>query len=139
MKSRVLNSNHKHYDTYSKLGIYQPWIDSFQEFYNHIGKRPSKKHSIDRINNFLGYFPGNVRWVKQAIQTRNKGNNVKIEFQGKVWLLCDLAKDKKVPQKLVRTRLNQGMNIEDALYPYNYRTNKRVRKYRDQVRPKYVI
>ena len=41
-------------------------------FIRHVGLRPSPKHSLDRINNDLGYQPGNVRWATIDVQNSNK-------------------------------------------------------------------
>lgn len=44
---------------------------TFENFLTDIGSRPTSKHSIDRINNMKGYFPGNVRWATATEQMRN--------------------------------------------------------------------
>lgn len=78
MKGRCLNKSDRKYPDYGGRGITvcQEWIDSFEAFYSHIGKRPSKKHSLDRIENENGYEPGNVRWATIIEQNNNKRNNV---------------------------------------------------------------
>lgn len=43
----------------------------FAAFFAHVGERPSKAHSLDRIDNNGHYEPGNVRWVTQKEQMRN--------------------------------------------------------------------
>lgn len=63
-------------DKYMGIEIYPEWRDSFVAFYEHIGEYPedsSEDWSIDRIDNDLGYIPGNVRWATCAQQARNKG------------------------------------------------------------------
>jgi hypothetical protein len=45
---------------------------SFMEFFSEIGLRPSKKHSVDRIDNDRGYERGNVRWATKSQQERNR-------------------------------------------------------------------
>lgn len=51
------------------------WRHNFMAFYNHVGKRPSPKHSIDRIDNNSDYRPGNVRWATYHEQMNNKRTN----------------------------------------------------------------
>ena len=60
-----------------------------------------------------------------SIQQRNRGRfNVTLHWEGEDLLLCDLAKKVGISQKLLRTRLAQGMLLQDAVIAWNYCTNK---------------
>jgi hypothetical protein len=45
---------------------------SYEVFLNHIGRRPSSKHSLDRIDNEGHYEVGNVKWSTKSEQMRNR-------------------------------------------------------------------
>lgn len=62
------------YARYGGRGIFvcDEWRNSFESFISHVGMRPSKNHSIDRIDNDKGYFPGNCRWATVEQQSTNK-------------------------------------------------------------------
>lgn len=94
MIQRTVNSsyNYKNEMTYGedfiqgKL-IEESWVDDPWEFYKEIGEKPSKKHSIDRIDNTLGYIKGNVKWSNKSEQSFNRRQisdlpNITIQHKG---------------------------------------------------------
>lgn len=72
IKDRCFRIKNKHYKDYGGRGIsmYEGWRHDFLAFYNYVGPRPKGK-SIDRIDNNMGYFPGNVRWATAKQQMNN--------------------------------------------------------------------
>lgn len=72
IKRRCLNPNESGYAYYSRVGICDRWRDSFEAFLADMGKKPSSRHSIDRIDNERGYEPGNCRWATSKQQARNR-------------------------------------------------------------------
>ena len=74
MKDRCDLPSHRSYPNYGGRGIFvcERWRDSFLDFLKDVGKRPSNKYSLDRIDNNKGYFPDNCRWTTQDIQTANR-------------------------------------------------------------------
>jgi hypothetical protein len=73
MRQRCNNPNDKRYVDWGGRGIRvcAEW-DDFGVFITDVGKRPSPKHSLDRMDNDGNYEPGNVRWVLASDQALNK-------------------------------------------------------------------
>ncbi len=86
MIKRCYSPKEKSYSIYGGrgIGVYEDWRHSFASFYKHIGDRPTKKHSLDRIDNDKDYAPGNVRWANKTVQGFNRGNfkNNTLGFKG---------------------------------------------------------
>lgn len=83
------------YASYGAKGIdiYQEWYESAEKFIAYVGQPPTSGHSLDRIDNTKGYFPGNIRWATDEQQANNKSNNVIVNFRGKTYTLSQLAKE----------------------------------------------
>lgn len=94
MIARCHNPSEPVFKHYGDRGIKvcDEWRNDFMAFYNHVGKRPSPKHSIDRKNNDSNYEPGNVRWATCCEQMNNKRTNHKITIHGWTMNLCQWAK-----------------------------------------------
>ncbi len=73
MISRCHSPTNIRYCDYGGRGInvFPEWQTSIVAFVAHMGPRPSKHHSVDRINNDGNYEPGNVRWATPVQQARN--------------------------------------------------------------------
>lgn len=91
MITRCFKEGSTGYDKYGGVGITvnPEWVDKqtgFQAFIEHIGERPSEKHTIDRFPNRKGnYEPGNVRWATRLEQGYNKDfdqTNTKSKYRG---------------------------------------------------------
>lgn len=72
MKQRCLNPSNAGYERYGGRGITvcDRWME-FGNFYVDMGSRPGPEYSIDRINVYGNYEPGNCRWATPLEQQRN--------------------------------------------------------------------
>lgn len=73
MLARCRNPNDKHFKDYGGRGIKvcERWENSFSNFLDDLGLRPSLLHSLDRENNDGHYEPSNCRWATKKQQIRN--------------------------------------------------------------------
>lgn len=83
IKTRCLNPNSPAYKYYGGRGIKicDRWLgdDGYINFLKDMGRRPSKKHSVDRINVDGNYEPGNCRWATAIDQANNKRKRFSVD------------------------------------------------------------
>src|SRR5258708_6917605 len=73
MKSRCYQPSAPKHPIYirKKIIVCNRWLHNFSAFFADMGKRPSRKYSLDRINNDGDYEPGNCRWATSMEQSHN--------------------------------------------------------------------
>lgn len=78
MRQRCNNKNNPAFRYYGGRGVFVcgQW-DDYRVFLSDMGRRPSKKHSLDRINPFGNYTPENCRWATILEQRRNRRDSKK--------------------------------------------------------------
>lgn len=74
-------SERKHYAD-EGITVCPDWAESFLAFAEAVGEPPTREHTLDRIDNDKGYWPGNVRWATLKEQANNTSSNVFIEMNG---------------------------------------------------------
>jgi hypothetical protein len=114
MKKRCLSKDHKAYKNYGGRGILicKSWENSFENFIKDMGERPSKNHSIERINNELGYSKDNCKWATKKEQARNIRSNRIIEFNGIEKCLAEWAEIIGVSWQNLFYKLSISKNYE---------------------------
>lgn len=117
MKARCNNPNSAKFHRYGAAGVKvcREWNQSFETFLLDMGERPSLGHTLDRIDNAIGYQPGNVRWATAIEQGRNRTNNRLLTHRGKTQTLCEWAAEVGIHRRTVLSRLAAGKSVAEAL------------------------
>ena len=103
---RCFKTDLPYYHRYGGRGI-KPCIglNTFDGFIAGVGRRPSNKHTLDRIDNDGGYWCGrcpecvlngwplNMRWATRKEQARNTRNNRMISWNGRTQCLAAWAEE----------------------------------------------
>lgn len=119
MKDRCFNPSNPEYSAYGGRGIVvcDAWRRSFTRFLDDMGERPSRGHSIDRINNDRGYEPQNCRWATRQEQDRNRRNVRLVEYCGAMMTIREAVKSAGNVTVLAtaRWRIKRGWPISEAV------------------------
>jgi hypothetical protein len=118
LKKRCTRPDRPDWPNYGGRGITvcERWQD-FSAFASDMGPRPSKRHSIERINNDGNYEPGNCRWATQKEQANNIRRNVRFNFDGEFLSLEQLTQrmTANIGPKALFWRLKSGWPVHLAL------------------------
>lgn len=120
MKYRCLNPNMHHHHRYGGRGITicDRWLgdDGFAHFVEDMGERPSKKYTVERIDNDGDYCPENCKWATRAEQALNRSTGRTHIWNGVEYTLADLSKATGVSKERLRHRIcRAGWSVEDAV------------------------
>jgi hypothetical protein len=115
MKQRCNQPAHKHYSNYGGRGIKvcARW-NQYANFLEDMGERPAN-HSLDRLDNSVGYSPVNCRWATRTEQNRNNSQNRNITFDGQTKCLSEWCEILNLNYARVYARLFKlKWKVEDA-------------------------
>lgn len=122
MVSRCMDKNDSCYDYYGGRGISicDAWVGNggFQRWLDHIGPKPDRSYTQDRIDVNKGYVPGNVRWASrktQANNTRTRKSLRLIAFNGEVNSLVEWSRKTGIKPTSIAERIRRGWTVEEAL------------------------
>lgn len=96
MKNRCTNKKLKCYPDYGGRGIAvcERWQDSFESFFSDMGKRPTRRHSLDRFPDTNGnYESSNCRWATKKQQQQNTRHNAWFEYNGVKKIASEWSRD----------------------------------------------
>lgn len=117
MKDRCGNPKSPQYQRYGGRGIYvcDRWKQSFGNFIEDMGPRPSSNHSIDRIDNDGPYSPDNCRWATRIEQQNNRSTTMRLTYNNETHTTTEWAKLVGISSDCIRSRINAGWPVERAL------------------------
>ncbi len=118
MRERCCHPSNISYQYYGAKGIKvcDRWMHSFPNFYEDMGNRPSKHHSLDRIDNNKGYEPGNCRWATSYEQQNNKRSSRFITSKGETHTEAQWNRILGFKRQTIWGRIYAGWDVEEAIW-----------------------
>lgn len=112
MRQRCENERNAAYKYYGGRGITvcSEWAD-YRRFISDMGRRPSPKHSIDRIDNDSGYRKDNCRWALRSVQTGNRRMTLRVDGM----TIREISVETGLTYSGIYGRLRRGWSPHDIL------------------------
>lgn len=123
MKARCYKPSTIRFENYGGRGITvcDRWKNSFENFLEDMGLKPTPKHSIDRIDVNGNYEPNNCRWATTKQQACNTRRNRHITYNGETKLLVEWAKELNVGYMTLTHHL-RTKSMDDIIAFYKNKT-----------------
>lgn len=118
MCERCQNPHNRAFPGYGGRGISvcDRWRNSYEAFLADMSRRPTSRHSLDRINVDGNYEPGNCRWATMLEQNNNRRSNRRIEIGGEGHTVAEWARLTGTPKSTILARLEDGWDAERAIF-----------------------
>jgi hypothetical protein len=113
-KARCNNPKHHAYKRYGGRGI-EFRFTSYEEFLSAAGRRPTPKHSIDRIDNDGHYEAGNVKWSTSREQGRNMSTTRLVTIGGEAKSVSEWCQIYHMNRRFVYDRIKKGWDVVQAI------------------------
>ncbi len=97
------------------IAVCERWRDSVVNFVSDMGRRPTDKHSLDRINNDGPYSPENCRWATVEEQIANTSVARLLTFNGETMTISGWSRRTGLGRFTIAQRLDRGWTVERAL------------------------
>ena len=107
MLERCRNPEKAQFDDYGGRGITvcERWMQ-FAPFYADMGPKPSRLHTLDRIDNDGPYTPENCRWATRQVQRNNQRRSKVYTFNHVSGSLKDLARHFGLSYSMLHQRIS---------------------------------
>jgi hypothetical protein len=117
MRVRCTNPKDGSYLYYGGRGITvcDRWLNSFENFYDDMGDKPTPQHSIDRIDVNGNYEPSNCRWATTKEQANNKTNSVAVTICGETKPIEQWAIEIGISRQGLQWRIDKGYDDNQLL------------------------
>lgn len=117
MRQRCENQNTEHYKLYGGRGINvcEEWHDfaNFKHWAEITGYKPGL--TIDRIDPNKGYFPENCKWSTMKEQSNNRRNNLKVDYNGKLLTVQEIAAMTGLSRQTIELRIHKGYTPKEIV------------------------
>jgi len=106
-KGRCNSPSTRAFHNYGGRGI-EFRFESYPQFLEHLGRKPSPQHSLERIDVNGHYELGNVKWATLSEQKRNQRRNRNLTALGKTQCLKDWSLESHITESALLKRIRNN-------------------------------
>lgn len=117
MKKRCLDPKNNRFNSHGGRGvtICERWLSSYSNFLEDMGRKPSPKHSIERIDNNGNYCKENCHWATSIQQANNRRSNKILTLNGQSKTIAEWGRITGFGWSVIQQRLRRGDTVEQSL------------------------
>lgn len=90
------------------ITVCERWANSFEDFLFDVGRMPTPGLTLDRIENDLGYEPGNVRWATRGEQSINRRTTRMVTIGNETRCISEWSRLSGIPLPTLAVRVRRG-------------------------------
>ena len=116
---RCYNLKNPDYELYGGKGIKlcDDWKDSFINFYEDMGDRPSDKHVLGRIDKDVDFLKSNCEWMTRKELNRTGGNVKTLTIDGETKSIVEWSEITGIKRSTIWARINSyGWSPKEAVF-----------------------
>lgn len=105
------------YHNYGGRGIIvcERWLESFENFFEDMGYKPTAKHSIERNDPNGNYEPNNCSWATKKEQNNNRTNNTRYQYDGMNMTQAQWAEYLGIPYGKIIRHMRNGVSFPEIV------------------------
>lgn len=118
MINKCNNPTNNQYKDYGDIGIIvcERWLESFETFLEDVGKRPTDKHILDRIDKIGDFEPNNCKWATRKERANNRRYNKYITIGNERKSIIEWCEISKTKRSTITNRLIRNWSPEEAVF-----------------------
>lgn len=117
MQRRCYDKRNSRYKDYGGRGIKvcKEWRMSFADFLIDMGRKPTRRYSLERQDNDGNYEPSNCVWALPVDQCNNRRGNRFLTVDGETLTVTQWARRMNLSDNIIFKRLAAGYSDEAAI------------------------